>query len=98
MFYVFVQMERERERKRQARRAASQATGGVSNGDDLGNIKGLNKKTSGTGEFDDLIMALKTGEVFGVGDLNQKTKGGKKGKVPPKTRSSKAGGRERVPL
>ena len=88
-------MERERQRRREARRAAEVQENGR---EDLGRIEGLNKKTSGAGEFDDLISALRSGDVFGVGDLSRSRPGrggGAKGKSAPKRRGHD--GRERDP-
>lgn len=87
------QMERERQRRREARLAAVEVQ---ENGrEDLGMIEGL-KKTSGAGEFDDLISALRSGDVFGVGDLSRSRPGrgaGGRGKSAPKRRGND--GRER---
>lgn len=86
------QMERERQRRREARLAAEVQENGR---EDLGRIEGL-KKTSGAGEFDDLISALRSGDVFGVGDLSRSRPGrggGGKGKSAPKRRGNE--GRER---
>ena len=66
--------------------------------EDLGRIEGLNKKMSGAGEFDDLISALRSGDVFGVGDLSRSRPGqrvGGKVKSAPKRRHHD--GRERDP-
>lgn len=90
----FPQMEKERQRRREARLAASEMK--ENGGEDLGRIEGLNKKTSGAGEFDDLISALRSGDVFGVGDLSRSRpgqRGGPKGKSAPKRRGHD--GRER---
>lgn len=85
-------MEKERQRRREARLAAVDVQNGR---EDLGRIEGL-KKTSGAGEFDDLISALRSGDVFGVGDLSRSRPGrggGGKGKSAPKRRGNE--GRER---
>ena len=89
------QMEKERQRRREARLAAAEVQ---ENGrEDLGVIGALNKKTSGAGEFDDLISALRSGDVFGVGDLPGRSRpgkgGGSKGRSAPKRRGND--GRER---
>ena len=72
-----IQMERERQRRRQARKATESQVENGGNSDELGRIKGL-KKPSGAGEFDDLIMALRSGDVFGVSEV-PRNKGPKQG-------------------
>ena len=85
-------MDKERQRRRQARLAVEGQQNGT---EDLGRIEGI-KKTSGAGEFDDLISALRSGDVFGVGDLGRSrpSRGGPKAKSAPKRRGHDQG-RER---
>ena len=92
----FPQMDRERQRRREARRAAEVQENGR---EDLGRIEGFNKP-SGAGEFDDLISALRSGDVFVVGDLSRSRPrpgrgGGAKGTSAPRRRGHD--GRERDP-